>query len=128
MLTELLVELYRRLHHRDPEPGVVEAIRQVCEDNGLVDDQVPTWLMDMFDAVLAGREVKRALFPKIGSDISSFFLESAPRIPGWQHDEQGESVVMEFPAIHVRVRLSREALSPEGRACASYSVLLMPAS
>jgi hypothetical protein len=127
-LTELVVELYRRLNKQEPEPGVIEAIQQVCEDSGLEDDKVPTWLMDMFDAVLAGREVKRVLFPKIGSDISSFFLESAPLIPGWRHDDQGESVVMEFPPIHVRVQLSREALTPEGRACALYSVLLVPTS
>ena len=126
-LTELIVALYRRLHHRDPDSSVVQAIEQAREDNGLdQDDQVPSWLIDSFTAVLANHEVKNELFPQIGSDIASFFEEVASVIPGWKHHDEGEWVLMDFPAIHAQLYLSREARTPEGGSCSSYSVRLSP--
>jgi hypothetical protein len=122
-LTELMIELYRRLNGREPGPDVIASIREFQEDNGLLeDDQVPEWLTSVFETALAGREVKHVLFPRIGSDISTFLDEVATVIPGWEHEDEGEWVTMTFAPLGVKILLSREARTPEGAPSDSYSV------
>lgn len=122
-LTELLVELYRRLNGREPEPELAEAIQTLREENSLdQDDQVPAWLTAVFTEALAGREVEHVLFPKIGSAIASFLFDASREIPGWEHDSQGEWIDLRFPAIGMLIHLSREALTPDRRHSCAYSV------
>ncbi len=43
-------------------------------------------------------------------------------IPGWEHHDEGEWVTMAFAALGVKIVLSREARTPDGRPSDSYSV------
>ena len=125
-LTELMAELYRSLTGLDAGCGTLDTIRASVQDNGL-DSPPRDWLTNLFDAVLARRTAGPDLFPHDGGDVATFWLEASGVIPGWQLDDQGEWVLMTFPALGMQVRVSREALTPDGHGCCSYVVGPMPA-
>ena len=122
-LTSLLVELYRRIHGRAPEPSFAASIDGLRSDYDLEEDaQVPAWLSDALEALLQQRDTAAVRFEKVGSDVSSFLTEAAELVPGWEHDDQGEQIDLRFPGLGTRLLISREALSPAGAGCCSYAV------
>ena len=126
--TELLVDLYRRLNNRVPEPEVIEGIRQLQEENGLLDgDRIPGWLYASIAAALARHESPDVLFPEVGSDVGSFLIEVSELIPGWEHVDDGEWITISFTVLGVQIYISREAMTIERTSCCSYSVRLLSA-
>ncbi|NUM79853.1 hypothetical protein HUU42_03525 [bacterium] len=126
MLTELMIDLYRGLNDREPGPEIVASIRGFQEDNGLLNDHnVPEWLTSVFKDALAKRGIKNVLFQQIGSDISTFLDEVSTVIPGWKHHDEGEWVEIVLEQIGVKILLSREARTLDGKGCSSYSVELL---
>jgi hypothetical protein len=122
-LIELMVELNRRLTGRPPTEEFVDAIRRLREGYDLEDDtKVPGWLTDAFGAALEGRETGKVHFERIGSDVDSFLSEVSELISGWEHDDQGESIGIGFPALGVKIHLSREERNPAGESCCAYKV------
>lgn len=118
----VVLELCARLSGHAPSLAVVEQIREAIIDNGL-DVHPRAWLTDIFEAVLAGREVAPAVtFPRDNGDVASFWKSASQVVPGWGYDDQGESLAMAFPGIGVRVHVSREARNAEGQHCYSYKI------
>jgi len=124
-LTDLMVQLYRRLNGREPSPDTVEVIETLRDDYDLDDDSVPPWLVDAFNAAMEGKALGRVDFQEEG-DVAAFLLEAARKVPGWEHDEQGEYLAMRFPALGTRVVINREGLSPQGTHCCFVRVERLP--
>jgi hypothetical protein len=121
-LTELLTELYRRLHGSAPDQDIRSAVRRARWENGLADDQqVPTWFVGAVEAVLDGHEVGPVLFP-CNADITNFVGDLAGIVPGWRLEDDGEWWAATFPKLDVEFYVSREARTPEGSGCCSYTV------
>lgn len=128
-LTTLILELYQRLTGNVPAVDLGDAIRQRRWDCDLEDDaMVPTWLLEMFSSVLRGEDTGVVRFERIGSDVSSFLLDVATLIPGWKHDDHGESIEIDLAPLGVYIHLSRESRSDSGAHCSSYHVTRTPAA
>jgi hypothetical protein len=122
-LLSSLLELYRRLAAHDPDPDTAERLRECLEDNGLVDDErAPGWLVDALHAALAGTPGEPVFFEELDGDVANFLSEASDLVPGWRHDDQGETVTMAFPALGMEIYVSREALSADRRRGCKYTV------
>jgi hypothetical protein len=121
-LTMLMEKLRKRLTGQPTPEHFVDAVRQLRKDYDLDDEKIPDWLIDMWVAVLEGRETGTVRFDQIGSDISSFLMEISELIPGWKHDEQGESIEIDLAPVTTHIHLSRESRNAAGTHCCSYTV------
>jgi hypothetical protein len=122
-----MTETYRHLAGHPPAADFVEAVDQLRWDYDLEDDAaVPTWLTDAFSAAVKGRTTDIVRFDSIGSDVDSFLTEMSRLVPGWEHDDQGESIEIKLPPLGVEIYLSREALSSTGTGCSSCVVRRIP--
>jgi hypothetical protein len=123
MLTILMEQIRERLTDQPPPEHFEDSVRQLREDYDLDDDaKVPSWFIQMWVAVLEGQGTGTVCFDQIGSDISSFLMEVSELISGWKHDEQGESIEIDFPSVTTHIHLSRESRTDAGTHCCSYTV------
>jgi hypothetical protein len=121
-----LIERLRRIHEvnfaNDVGPfDTGRAQSYLAEDGFETDDDVPAWFRQMIELVdrrLGGR----ALFENNDGGTMSGLLQELHDTHGWDVDDYGEGMEMIFPVSKVRVFISRESLTPDGRGCHSYTV------
>jgi hypothetical protein len=122
-ITQLLVELHGRLTGREPPIGLSDAIDQARADCDLgADEDVPGWMTQMFRAVLNQTPTGQVRFPRVGTDAASFLDEMAELL-GWEYDNSGEDIAIEFAPLEVSAFISNESLDEDGRHCSSYKVV-----
>ena len=84
------------------------------------DDKMPDWFLKLVDRLLAKKEIEFE-FESVGSEIASVLAELEEEL-GWQVDDYGEGIVIDFLKMGLRVEISREHRLANGEGGCSCSI------
>ncbi|MFN3151711.1 hypothetical protein [Bremerella sp.] len=111
------------VHRANYEPGdeTEKVIGEILDDYGLEQSEnVPEWFLTLLDGLLA-REPMTLEFKRVGSEIASVLAELEEEL-GWQVDDYGEGIVIDFLKMGLRVEISREHRLSNGEGGCSCSI------
>jgi hypothetical protein len=113
LLTNMTLELYRKLKSVEPEEKVIEAINEMVESNGLAEtENVPFWFLDLWQSILNETSTEKIFFLMseiVGGkgDVVNFLAELADVIE-MNYDNYGEGIEMVFDSLRIRAFISME--------------------
>lgn len=110
-LRTLVIELLALVNKREPDEESIEEVDDILENNYLNDDEnVPSWLTDMFRALIEERAVQPSpLTTAVGDDGSpTNFLVELQDLLDMEWVEYGEYFLMQFPSIGFEAKVSAE--------------------
>ncbi len=110
-LRALLLELMKLVNERTPDADSIEEADDILENNYLdEDDNVPTWLLDMFQALVEQRQASTTPMTTDSGENASptNFLVEIQDLLDMVWVEYGEYFLMQFPAIGLEAKVSAE--------------------
>ncbi|MEA5601284.1 hypothetical protein [Nostoc sp. UHCC 0252] len=130
-LTQLVIELVRRLKGVEPNASVKASIYEVVESNGLEKyDDVPSWLIKFFRSIIDGQSTEKVYIyeeesQKSEADVWNFLAE-LENILGIESDDYGEGIEMVFKPLGIYAFISLESgfyriQSAKDTQCTSYA-------
>lgn len=110
-LLKLLVGLAEVQHNKEVDNDLEKQLYEMIYSNDLEEDEfVPSWLFDIFNAVLHQQSIEKTYFEfdksKYGDVIN--FLAELEDVIDIEYDDYGEGMTFKFSKINMYVFINRE--------------------